>query len=179
MKTGSVILLSVTKVAGLGTITPPFLRPMNAMKIPRPTEIAWRNETGIASMIASRRPQNTNRSMTIPSMNTIAIDVCQSLLVIRGKVNATIASRPKPVASATGRFEISPIRMVTRPEPMQVAVIAAFKGIPACTKIAGLTAIIYAIAKNVVRPALHSCETEEPLSLALKNVSISILSEFL
>ena len=69
-------------VLSLATMTPPSARPIIAMKRPRPTEMAWRNDTGIASMIASRRPHRTRTRIAMPSTKMTAIAACQSPPVI-------------------------------------------------------------------------------------------------
>ena len=156
IKVGEKISPRATRVDSLATIIPLFLRPIMAIKRPRPTEIAWRRFTGIASMIASRRPQRTKRRIAIPSMKITAIDACQSPPVIGVREKATTAFTPIPDAQASGRLENRPIKMVIMPPPRQVAVIAAETGTPAAARRAGFTAIMYAIARNVVIPALNS-----------------------
>ena len=54
------------------------------------------------------------------------------------------------------------------------AVTAAACGTPAAARIDGFTAMMYDMARNVVRPLRSSCETEDPLSLILKNESITL-----
>ena len=71
-----------------------------------------------------------------------------------------MALMPIPEASAMGRFANRPI-----------AVSAALNGIPAASIIAGFTAMMYAMARNVVRPPMTSLETVLPRSDILKNLS--------
>ena len=63
---------------------------------------------------------------------------------------------PMPEAQASGRFEKRPMIIVMMPAPTQVEVTAAFMGTPAATNREGLTAMMYAIARKVVRPARSS-----------------------
>lgn len=62
--------------------------------------------------------------------------------------------------------------MVMTAAPKQVAVSAASNGMPATTIIDGLTAMMYAMARKVVRPPRTSCPTVLPRSLTLKNAAI-------
>ena len=77
-----------------------------------------------------------------------------------------------PEAQASGRLEKTPIAMVMMPAPRQVAVTAAASGMPAAERMLGLTTMMYAMARNVVRPARTSVAEFEPRSDSLKNVSI-------
>ena len=70
-----------------------------------------------------------------------------------------------------GRFANRPIATVMMAAPKQVAVSAALNGIPAASIIAGFTAMMYAMARNVVRPPITSLETALPRSDILKNLS--------
>ena len=54
---------------------------------------------------------------------------------------------------------------------MAVAAKIACEGIPEADNILGLTASIYAIARNVVTPAITSVLTVVPFSLSLKSFS--------
>ena len=62
--------------------------------------------------------------------------------------------------------------MVITAAPMQVAVTAAALGMPAALRMLGLTTMMYAMARNVVRPARTSVAELVPRSESLKNVSI-------
>ena len=55
--------------------------------------------------------------------------------------------------------------------PTQVAVSAALNGMPAACIIAGFTAMMYDMAKNVVRPPMISVGTVLPRAEILKNLS--------
>ena len=74
---GSVTLPRDTSVSALARMMPPSLRPIIAMNRPRPMEMPRRSDTGMASMMASRRPQSTSSRMAMPSMRTTAMAVCQ------------------------------------------------------------------------------------------------------
>ena len=159
-------------VDSLATMMPPPLRPMNAMNKPMPMPIAWRKLTGIASMTALRKPQATRIRITIPSRKTMAIATRQSTAAPpRQSVYATIALMPMPDASAIGLFAIRPIAMVMIAAPKHVAVSAASNGTPATTSIFGFTAMMYAIARNVVKPPMISFPIVLLRSEILKNES--------
>ena len=126
-------------------------------------------------MIASRRPQSTRNRMATPSTKMTAMAVCQPRPMLPHRVKATIELMPMPEAQASGRFENTPIAIVITAAPRQVAVTAAVGLIPAADRMLGLTMMMYAMAKNVVRPARTSVAALEPRSENLKNVSITPL----
>ena len=80
---------------------------------------------------------------------------------------------PIPLARAIGLFAIKPMHNVMMAAPKQVAVSAASNGMPASERIVGLTAMMYAIAKKVVRPPIISELKEDLRSEILKNLSTS------
>ena len=53
------------------TTMPPSTRPMNRMKKPMPTTIAFLSSIGMALKIASRKPVSTRMVMTTPSSTTM------------------------------------------------------------------------------------------------------------
>ena len=112
------------------------------MKMPRPTAMAWRSETGTASMIASRRPHSTSARMMRPSSRMTAMATFQSPPAAAVSENATTALMPMPDAQASGRLENRPIRMVMMPAAKQVEVTAAETGMPAAASSDGLTAMM-------------------------------------
>ncbi len=65
-----------TKVAGEETMMPAFFRPMNAMNMPMPTEMACRRLKGMALRIASRMLRNVMSRKTMPSTSMMASDCC-------------------------------------------------------------------------------------------------------
>lgn len=70
-----------------------------------------------------------------------------------------------------GRLANRPIATVMIAAPKHVAVKPALNGIPAASIIAGFTAMMYDMARNVVKPPMISVETVLPLSEILKNLS--------
>lgn len=75
-------------------------------------------------------------------------------------------------ASATGRFAMNAISAHPIAAASAVTVTSSALSIPACARIAGFTASMYDIAKNVASPASASRPTLEFLSPILKNLSI-------
>ena len=73
---------------------------------------------------------------------------------------------PMPDASAIGRFDTIPMQMVMSADPKHVAVNAAESGMPAPSgpMSMGFTAMMYAIARNVVIPPTTSADRELPRS---------------
>ena len=132
----------VMRVESSLTTMPPLIRPSSAMKMPRPTAMAWRRETGTASIMASRKPHRTNARMIRPSRKMTAMATFQSPPAAAVSENATTALMPMPDAQASGRFANRPMRMVMMPAAKQVEVTAAPTGMPAADRSAGLTAMM-------------------------------------
>ena len=64
-------LPSVTRVPPPATTMPPSTRPMNRMKKPMPTTMAFFSSIGMALKMASRKPVSTRIVMAIPSSTTM------------------------------------------------------------------------------------------------------------
>ena len=112
-------------VPGVLRTNPASTSPINAMKRPIPTEIAILSCCGTARKTAVRNPVSTRTVMIIPSrtINPIAsaqVELCAI-------PTATNVFRPRPVASANGKFASAPISSVKRPAIS--AVIAAIAAI--------------------------------------------------
>jgi hypothetical protein len=73
---------------------------MKAMKRPIPIAIAFFNSSGIAFMIASRRPRTTSTKTARPSSTTIPIASGKPSPSFATSVNATTAFSPRPGAIA-------------------------------------------------------------------------------
>src|SRR5690606_35693050 len=73
-----------------------------------------------------------------------------------------------PGATAIGRLANSPIRMLDRPATITVEKRAPSNGTPPSPSTSGLTTIMYAIVRKVVRPASASTRAFVPSSLSLK-----------
>ncbi len=142
MKVGEATSPSPTSVPLPAVIIPASVRPIIAMKRPRPTEIAWRKTTGMASMMASRKPHMTSSKITMPSRKMTPMAMCQSPPHSVVVMPATIALMPRPDAQASGRFEKRPMQTVMMPAPTQVAQASASESMPAAESTAGFTAMM-------------------------------------
>ena len=105
---------------------------------------------------ASRTLKSVKKIKIIPSQNTAVRAVCQLIPPFSTTVNAKNAFNPIPEARAKGKFAIRPIRKQPSAAEKQVAVTNAPASIPVCDKMFGFTAIMYAIVRNVVIPAIIS-----------------------
>ena len=159
---------SAIPVASLLTVRPASRKPTSAMNRPMPTPIESLISCGTARMIASRRPASTSTSAITPSITTHAIATGHSSPRPRIRSKATTAFRPRPDASANGRFVSRPMASVKIAAASAVATATAANGIVACDRIAGLTKTMYAIVRNVTRPPRTSIRTVEPRSLMEK-----------
>ena len=93
---------SAMPVAGSLITMPPSRRPTRVMNRPMPTPIASFIDSGMARMIASRRPTSTSTSARRPSTTMHDMPTGHATLWPRMMSNATTAFRPSPVASANG-----------------------------------------------------------------------------
>ena len=91
-------------------------------------------------------------------------------------VYAMKAFSPIYGAIAKGRLAYNPIRKVPKDALTIVATIDAPKGIPAASRIFGLTTMMYAIVTNVVKPARISCLIVEPSCSSLKNAERDVIA---
>ena len=155
-------------VASLLIVMPASRKPTNAMNRPMPTPIESLISIGTARMIASRRPARTRTSAITPSITTHAIATCHGSPRPRIRSNATTAFRPRPDASANGRFVNTPMASVKMHAASAVAMATASTGIFAAPRIAGLTTTMYAIVRKVTTPPSTSVRTVEPRSLMEK-----------
>ncbi len=91
---------SPTGVPPLTLMSPPSTSPMNRMKKPMPTTIAFLSSIGIALKIASRKPVMTRMVMATPSrtMRPMASAIVSPWP--RTRLNATTALSPMPGAMA-------------------------------------------------------------------------------
>lgn len=135
------------------------------MKKPIPTVTANFNVFGIALTTASLTLVNDNIINIIPSKKTAVNAVSHWTPITLTTLNVKNALSPIPEANANGNFAYNPINIVVNPAVKHVAVKTAPLGIPAIPNISGFTAIIYAIAKNVVIPAVTSFLKSVPFSL--------------
>ena len=126
-------------VAGSLTTMPPSRSPMSVMKRPMPTPIASFIEVGTALTTASRRPVSTSANAITPSITTQAMPTCQVSPRPMMMSKATTALRPRPVASASGKFASTPISAVKIAAASAVATATESNGSPAAERIAGLT----------------------------------------
>ena len=142
IKVGEAMSPRPTSVPAPAVMMPASHRPIMAMNRPKPTEMAWRRTTGMASMMASRRPQRTSSKMTIPSRKITLMATCQSPPHMVVAMPAIMALMPRPDAQASGRLAKIPMQMVMMPAPRQVAQASAPASMPAPESTAGLTAMM-------------------------------------
>ena len=151
---------------------------MRAINNPIPTEIATFSAVGIALKTAILNPVRTRMRMRIPSMRTKPMACAQ--VAFFAIETATKVFKPRPVASANGKFATAPMRMVKIPAisavPAATIMIALVRSPPpmnspapsVVARISGLSATIYAIVKKVTSPPLTSWAIDDPRSLILK-----------
>ena len=114
----------VLAASGMRRTKPASTKPIRAMNRPMPTEMAIFSWAGTAWKTASRKPVSTSTRMTTPSITIRPIASAQ--VIWEAMEKATNAFRPRPVASASGKFATTPIRMVITPATSAVpAAIAA------------------------------------------------------
>ena len=93
---------SCTKVAGLSTISPAFLRPIKAMNKPMPHCTPILREGGIDSAILVRTPVRERSKKRMPFHKTIPSAASHGISRPRQMVNAKKAFKPMPGANAIG-----------------------------------------------------------------------------
>ena len=165
-------VLSPTSVPGFATISPPFRRPINAMNNPMPTAMPFRMLGLIASITASRTLSSVNTRKATPEMNTRPSAVCHALEMPSAPRLMTTDTKKKfspiPGASAIGYRAYTPMKTDARADATHVATSTAPKSIPvgfparSVDRTAGWTTMMYAIVRNVVRPARASVRTFVP-----------------
>ena len=160
-----------TKVEGSATIIPAPLRPMNARKNPIPAPIPNFKSTGIMFRIASLTPEIVIIKKIMLETNTAASAVSQVLPIVNMIVYVNNALSPIPGANPTGYLETNPIIIHAIPDAIAVAKNTPVAGIPPSASIDGFTPKMYAIARNVVIPAMISVLKSVPFSLKLKKLS--------
>ena len=114
-----------TKVAGFATMTPPFLRPMNAMKSPTPQVTASFRPSGIDAMIFSRTPVTDSDRKMSPLMKTIPSASLHGSPFPRQIVNVKNALIPMPGARAIGKLVKSAMSVVATAAVIAVTVTRA------------------------------------------------------
>ena len=129
------------------------------MKRPIPAATAFFRLIGIDSTIASRTLKKDSKRNNNPSRNTAVNAVAGEYFIPITTVYVKKAFKPIPGASTTGRLAVRAIIKVAIAADNAVAVntLPGFK--PASLRISGLTARMYAIARNVVNPAIISVRT--------------------
>ena len=93
-------LPSVTRVPLPATTMPPSTRPMNRMKKPMPTTMAFFSSIGMALKMASRKPVSTRIVMARPSSTTMPMALSKLRPCAATRLKATTALRPMPGAIA-------------------------------------------------------------------------------
>ncbi len=122
--TGTVVLAA----SGIRRTKPASTKPISAMNSPMPTEMAIFSCPGTAWKTASRKPVSTRTRITRPSRTMRPIASAQ--VICEAIENATNAFSPRPVASASGKFATTPIRIVITPATSAVpaAIMARLPG---------------------------------------------------
>ena len=114
----------VCEASGMRRTKPASTRPISAMNRPMPTLIAVFSWVGTARNTALRKPVSTSTRISRPSSTTSPMASCHDIPDAIEK--ATNALSPRPVASASGKFATTPIRIVITPATSAVA--AAISG---------------------------------------------------
>ena len=169
--TGRLNFPSATRVASFPTIIPIFFNPINAINRPIPAVEAVVIGAGIAFASFSLNPKAARIKKNMPDKNTTPRASCQDTPFPITRVKVKNAFSPIPGAIAIGTFPINAAKNVPIAVARQVTVISAPLSIPDMERIAGLTNIIYAIARNVVTPPITSVFTLLFLSLILNTFS--------
>ena len=119
--------------------------------------MAETNEDGIASTSFFLSPSKVSIQKNRPDRNTTPKAVSHGTLSPNTRLYAKKALSPIPGAMAMGAFADNPTIIVARALTMQVTAINASLSIPVLSlRMSGLVKMIYAIVRNVVRPATHS-----------------------
>ena len=101
---------------------PAFTKPIRAMNRPIPIPMARFRSSGIAFMIATRRPVRTRIEITTPSITITPIACGHVSPSAPTSVKATKAFSPRPAAIANGYFAQTPMAMVITPATSAVTV---------------------------------------------------------
>lgn len=139
MLTG-VNLPSCTKVSALAVMMPAFFKPIKAINIPIPAEMANRRFFGIHSNILSRILRKVMARKMIPSTSNTAKACCQVYPIAWQRVKAKKAFSPMLGAWAKGSFAMKASRKVAMAEVMAVAVKRAPLSMPVVARMVGFTA---------------------------------------
>lgn len=158
---GLCIVPSVTKVESSFLTIPAPCKPTKVINNPIPADTAIFNSNGIALIITSRKPLIVNIANITPENNTPVKPVCHGIPIVSTTVNAKNAFNPIPGAKAIGYFAMIPINkqptsaakaVATNTEPWSILIESGTFSTLAKLNIDGLTANMYAIDKNVVKP---------------------------
>ncbi|MDZ7632042.1 MAG: hypothetical protein U5K74_12035 [Gemmatimonadaceae bacterium] len=107
-----------------------------------------------ASQLRTRKIDSTVNST--PATKIAPRAVCHGKPIPFTTVNAMNAFSPMYGAMANGRLAYTPITSVPKAAEMIVAVTEASRGMPAASRIAGFTMMMYAIVRKVAMPAIVS-----------------------
>ncbi|EKD84175.1 MAG: hypothetical protein ACD_39C00202G0001 [uncultured bacterium] len=111
-------------------------------KSPIPAATPSLTQCGIALTIASRNLKTVISMNIIPETNTAPSAVCHGIFMPMTMLKVKKALIPMPGASAKGRFATRPMRILDIEATSMVAVKTPENGIPAFSRIIGLTASI-------------------------------------
>ena len=122
-----------------------------------PTAKLYLRFCGIASASHPRTRNTVSSVNRTPARKIAPSAICHEYPSTLTTVKAIKAFSPMYGAMAKGRLAYSPITSVPNAAEMMVAVMDGPLGIPAASRMAGLTTMMYAMVRNVVKPASSSC----------------------
>ena len=122
-----------------------------------PTAKLCFSERGIAFASQLRTLNTVSTVKSTPARKIAPSAVCQLNPIPFTTVKTMNAFSPMYGAMANGRFAYTPITSVPNAAAMIVAVIDASFGMPAASRITGLTTMMYAMVRKVAMPATVSC----------------------
>ncbi len=147
---------------------PVSFKPMNARKRPIPAPKLNLRLGEIAFASQPRKPAKVMIRKRMPLTNTAPRRCCQ-VMPRAARPKAMNAFSPMYGATAMGRFAHRPMSSEPATATTIVATVLGPTGSPAFSRMAGLTTMMYAIARNVAAPPSTSARTEEPRSRTRKN----------
>lgn len=135
-------LPNFTRVVGLMTTIPAFFRPIKAINMPIPADIANLRFLGMHSRIISLTLKKVIRMKRIPSTSITANDCSHVNPMPWHKVNAKKAFNPTLGACANGSFAIKASKRVAIADTIAVDENKAALSMPVVPSTAGFTAKI-------------------------------------
>lgn len=137
-----------------------FNNPIRVIKSPIPPEMPSRRLLGMELNMFSLTSKIDIRRKRMPSTKIAVNANCQLTPIPNTTEYVKNAFSPMPGASPIGKFARSPIMIDPNAAARAVAMKTAPRSMPVSPRIEGLTAKIYDIDINVVRPAINSVRTD-------------------